>query len=376
VKAGRNWPAECREYEDPVSGARVRRLTNHRGHSCHLYFTNPGWYDGGRRLLFGSDRHDRCNAFSVELSTGEITQLTDLDEGARLQTACVNPTRDEAYFWHNRVLMALDLESLGLRELWTTPDGFRQSMVNCTADGLFVCTAVFEDLRHKIQAPLQYAYADFRPTWEAHPWSRVVRIAADGGNADTVWEEKSWIGHVNTSPTQAHLLTFCHEGPWDCVDNRIWGLDLNTGEAWKIRPCEGGETVGHEYWHADGVHIGYHGAWPDGRRYFGRTRWDNTDRLEVDFPHETGHIHSNDFSLVVGDGYKDPHMRLWRWNGESFDGPRMLCAHHSSSHVQVVHVHPRFSPDGSYVIYTSDATGYGNVYQVWVPEFDSLPELK
>ena len=62
VNAGRKWPAEWREYADPVSGARVRQLTDHRGHSCHLYFTNPGWHDGGRRLLFGSDRHNRCNA--------------------------------------------------------------------------------------------------------------------------------------------------------------------------------------------------------------------------------------------------------------------------------------------------------------------------
>jgi oligogalacturonide lyase len=361
---------------DPKSGARVRRLTDHKGHSYHLYFTNPGWWDGGRRLLFGSDRNNRANLFSIELDTGRITQLTDLEGDTRLQVACVNPVRPEAYFWHERAIAALDLESLRLRRLWPLPEGFRSSMLNCTADGRFVCACIVEDLSGRLSVPLRYAYADFRPTWEAHPWSRIMRVAADGGGADVVWEEKAWIGHVNTSPKQAHLLTFCHEGPWDCVDHRIWGFDLRTGKAWQVRPREQGETVGHEYWHADGVHIGYHGQWPDGRRFFGVTRWDNAGRTEVDFPHETGHIHSNDFSLVVGDGYKHPHMRIWRWNGESFDGPRVLCGHYSSSHVQEVHVHPRFSPDGSYVVYTSDATGYGNVYQVWVPPFDSLPPLE
>ncbi|MHC5034545.1 MAG: oligogalacturonate lyase family protein, partial [Planctomycetota bacterium] len=63
------------------------------------------------------------------------------------------------------------------------------------------------------------------------------------------------------------------------------------------------------------------------------------------------------------------------WNGADFDGPRVLCEHRCSFHVQAVHVHPRFSPDGSYVIYTSDATGYGNVYRVSVPDFDALPPL-
>jgi oligogalacturonide lyase len=188
-----------------------------------------------------------------------------------------------------------------------------------------------------------------------------------------VWEEKTWIGHVNTSPTQAHLLTFCHEGPWEMVDNRIWGMDLGSGDVWKIRPRQDEEIVGHEYWHADGERIGYHGAWPDGRKLFGHVRCDNTERVEVDFPFETGHIHSNDHRLIVGDAGSV--VRLWRWNGEGYDGPRVLCEHRCSKHIQNLHVHPRFSPDGTEVLFTSDRSGYGNVYLAEVPEFESLPLL-
>ncbi|GAG35221.1 unnamed protein product, partial [marine sediment metagenome] len=103
-------------------------------------------------------------------------------------------------------------------------------------------------------------------------------------------------------------------------------------------------------------------------------RHDNTDRVEVAFPHETGHIHSNDEKLVVGDA--SPVVRIWRWNGESYDGPRVLCEHRSSAHVQKVHVHPRFTPDGSHVLYTSDCSAYGNLYLAEVPEFDALPPLE
>ena len=91
------------------------------------------------------------------------------------------------------------------------------------------------------------------------PLSQVLSISVDTGQADVVWEERSWVGHINTSPTQPHLLTFCHEGPWNLVDCRIWGLDMNTGQAWKIRPTVPDESVGHEYWFKDGIHIGYHG---------------------------------------------------------------------------------------------------------------------
>lgn len=374
----RIWPCEWREYKDPKSSAYVCQLTNYKGHSHHLYFTNPGWYDGGRRLLFSSDRENRTNLFSIDLHTGQIAQLTDLTplpppHEVVFLDACVNPVRDVAYFLYGRQLIALDLQTLAQQTLWEIPQGFRRSMLNCTADGRFVCLGIFEDLSARIRIDYLRGYVGFRETWEANPLSRIVRIATDGTEAETVWEEKSWIGHVNTSPTQPHLLTFCHEGPWDKVDNRIWGLDLNTGRAWKIRPREGGESVGHEYWHADGIHIGYHGRWPDGRKFFGKIRYDGTNRVEVSFPHETGHIHSNDFTMIVGDGGQV--VRLWRWNGTGFDGPRLLCEHRSSCHIQQVHVHPRFTPDGRQVLFTSDVSGYGNLYLVTIPDFASLPEV-
>lgn len=66
------WPAEKRSWRDPATGAEVTQLTDYKGHSHHLYFTNPGWYSGGRKLLFGSDRENRTNLFGVDLESGAI----------------------------------------------------------------------------------------------------------------------------------------------------------------------------------------------------------------------------------------------------------------------------------------------------------------
>lgn len=74
---GCKWPAEMKEFRDPKTNVRVRQLTNYRGNSHHFYFTNPGWYDNNRRLLFSSDRNNKTNLFSIELATGEIGQLTE-----------------------------------------------------------------------------------------------------------------------------------------------------------------------------------------------------------------------------------------------------------------------------------------------------------
>ena len=375
-------PREISTYRDRVSGVEVTQLTNYRGHSHHFYFTNPGWYAGGRKLLFGSDRCDRTNLYGLDLESGEIEQLTDLEpiplpRELEFVRACLNPVRDEAYFWYDTTLMALDLATKKLRPLCDIDKRWCISQVNASADGKYVYFGTWEDLSDQFEVDLLRGYIGFRETHAAMPLSQVVRAPVDGGPAEVVFEEQYWIGHINTSPTQPHLLTYCHEGPWDKVDNRIWGMDVSTGKTWKIRPTEPGEIVGHEYWYADGLRIGYHGrsttdaAAP--RHYLGHICYDNTAAVEADFPGQTGHIFSNDERIIVGDG--GGMIRLWQWDGERYQGPRLLCRHDSSMNIQQTHPHPRISPDGTYVVFSSDRSGYGNVYRVPLAPFESLPEV-
>ncbi|HWQ15282.1 MAG TPA: oligogalacturonate lyase family protein [Roseiflexaceae bacterium] len=377
---GDTYPPEWRTFEDLVTGVTIRQLTHYKGHSHHLYFTNPGWYDGGRRLLFGSDRGNRTNLYSLELASGLITQLTDLDQPpppaeTSFLFASVNPQRPEVYFWYGPELIALNLETLEERRIYRAPEGYLTNITNVTADGRYVCTGHYEDLSSRFKVDLLHGYVGFREYWEAMPHSTIVRIDVDSGAAETVFEERYWIGHVNTSPTIPHILTFCHEGPWDRVDNRIWGLDMTTGRAWKIRPGPAGERVGHEYWFADGVQIGYHGRSAAGEPFYGSIRYDNTGMVEAPFPADSNHFHSNDLSLIVGDGSRDdPRLLLWRFRDGRFAGPRVVAYHRGSFHVQITHTHPRFSPDGRQILYVSDTSGYGNLYLVDTPDFDSLEE--
>lgn len=380
MSVGETFPSETSTFTDPVSGVTMEQLTSYRGHSHHFYFTNPGWYQNDEKLLFSSDRNNRTNLFSLDLTSGQITQLTDLEpvplpREVEFIRACASALNGEAYFWHGRSLIALDLESLEQRELYRLDEGWDVSMINVTADGKYVCASISEDMSDRFPVDLLRGYVGFWETWEAKPRSHIMRVAVDGSGADSIWEENYWLGHVNTSPTEPHLLTFCHEGPWHLVDNRIWGMNMESGEVWKIRPrVVEEEKIGHEYWHADGIHVSYHGYKPDGYSFFGRCRYDGTQLEEMAFPQETGHIHSNDFARIVGDGGKV--VRLWQRSEEGFEGPRILCQHRSSMHIQQTHVHPRFSPDGRYVVFSSDVSGYGNVYRVEVPPFESLPLIE
>lgn len=152
-------------------------------------------------------------------------------------------------------------------------------------------------------------------------------------------------------------------------------MDTQTGNVWQIRPRFTNEVIGHEYWYEDGVHIGFHGGQIDGgNKLMGKICFDNTDLHEVEFNYITGHIHSQDEKIIVGDGGE--YIRLWEFDGKEYGAPKVLCHHGSSMKTQDSHPHPRISPDGKYVLFSSDKCGYINVYLAEIPNDKSvLPDI-
>jgi oligogalacturonide lyase len=371
---------------DRRTGVSVRRLTNHFAHSCHLYFTNDGWWDDGRRLVFLSERHNGRDLYSVELATGEITQITRLGRGD-FQAAFVNPRRPELCFWRrgeedategrDTSLAAVNLETGFVRTVYEPPAGFVPSNVSIAADGRHVFTGLREDVDLGFRTNLRAGYVGFKELFEAHPLARIVRVDLDTLSAEVIHEEPNWITHVNASPTRPGHLSFCHEGPWDRVRQRMWGLDADGGKVWPIRPQAEDEAIGHEYWLAEGETLGYHGRTPAGPVFGFVDFAPGSTPVETPFPHDSQHFFSLTRDLIVGDGVggRSPYVLLWPREGDAFGPPRVLCEHRSSRHLQITHVHPRLSRDGKQVLFTSDATGYGQLHLVEIPPLDTLPTL-
>lgn len=383
-KAGRIWPAEDETYDDPKTGATVRRLTSYPGvGDYHLYFTEDGWYDDGRRLLFRSDRDGSRQLYSIDLESGLITQVTDVD-GFRGGTA-IDHDAELAYVWVRDRLVRLDLDSLRVGDvLYQVPDGFTGGSFDVNADGSRLYVAIGED----VEVPDRDD--KLSGTFEAAPDTRILSVPTDGGDPELLREVDVWASsHVNASPTRPELFTYCEEGPWDAVENRVWTVNAETGETWQVRdvPPEGG--VGHEYWLSDGERIGYHGSRddpqgrdgvPDPDPFVGSARYDDTDHRETSLPDEVyalTHTHSNTPERIVCDGTFEtvPCGLLYQWDeaaGE-YEGPRKLATYdwwHEGPHP-----HSRFSPDGEQVLFDSARyDGASNLYLVDVPPFETLPE--
>ncbi|RRJ66647.1 oligogalacturonide lyase [Paenibacillus oralis] len=372
---GEVWPSERKTYQDRFTGVEVVQLTDYKAHSYHLYFTESGWYDGERRLLFLSDRGNSTNLFSMDVESGEMTQLTDYPNNDELG-AWILPNGSAVIVKAGRRLVRLDLATLEEKFLYEAPPGYNLGNAGASADNRYVLTCVQEDLSHRIRLDLGNGYVGHRELMEAAPHSMIMRIDAANGGAEMIYEARQFITHINASPTEPWLITYCHEGPWHLVDHRIWGLDLRTGETWKIRErLEPGEKVGHEFFFPDGKTIGYHGFRVNGTNFFGSILYDNTGMEETEFSFDTWHSYADGLGQAVVDG-KGPvrTLSLWRKNNGIYDGPRTLCELRCSFHSQKVHAHPRFDAAGKRLLFTSDKNGYANLYLAAIPEdFSSLP---
>ena len=92
---------------------------------------------------------------------------------------------------------------------------------NPTADGKYVCVMLMEDQPEK---KASISYSRFREFFhfEAADPDRADRCPSKRGEAtgemEVIHEDRRYMGHVNTSPALPDILTYCHEGPWNCID--------------------------------------------------------------------------------------------------------------------------------------------------------------
>ncbi len=382
---GRIWADEHREFVDPVSGKTVVRLTNYKGHSHSQYFTNNFW-PAPDSFIFTSDREGRSNLFRYHMDDHRMEQLTDLD-GDSTPAGVYCPKRQRFYFAYGPAFLELDPGTYALREVYRVPPDLEHAGLNAvTADARFLCTSVTA----RQDEPRQMRYnksPDYIHNFKRKPETRIIRIDIDRGSAETLHVEHYTVQHVNASPTNPDVLTFCHEGPWARIDQRIWGLNPSTGRVWKIRSQEPRDAaIGHEYFFDDGQWIGYHGRRLPGEKlhFFGAARVDGSEHYEIDCSYHCTHFISRGHDLYVGDGTpanvqpwfssnQKPYLMAFQKTDSGYDGPRVLAYHRATFNEQAQHPHASFTPDGNSLLYTSDIGGYANLYLVSVEGLTALP---
>jgi oligogalacturonide lyase len=405
---GQTWSSEIREFTDEKTGRHIRQLTS-TGNNVHLYFTENSFDAHRDEITFLSDRaseEDKApyadplyNLFRMDLGTGEIVQLTDeaprrRDEAPR-RLGSPGARRDEAEGVHSvtktpdsRIIVYVTGNQLKKLD---TQTGETLVVYEETGDYHLGSPSISRNRRYiafcrneKVNASRGPNYAGFKDSYYLIKDGRITLAYLEGSGWLDIFKDTLWLGHFQFCPDDSTLATFCHEGPWHLVTQRIWLLDFVSREA---RPCfrqQEHDSIGHEFWTQHGyIFFDNRGPGHDGTITSNRTqavacdiqvqqetivpfvglmdRWGNLAR-RIEMPYYCNHYHANpDNSVLVGDNVDD--LVLIDISGEKAK-LELLCNHKTSWHTQSSHCHPTWSWDGSRILYASDYGGRVNLYLI------------
>jgi oligogalacturonide lyase len=377
------YPPEWRDYEDPLTGRRVRQLTNSSAEDYHLYFYNPSVTPDGKYLIFFSERTGLSNLFRLDLQTGVIVQLTDARpriaeywpftgaiRGVGSCLPALGNHGQEVFYFEGPDLFAVEIENLQQRHLLSLPSDRRPSMLQANATGDTLVFATWDELLFMERSRRAYAGERFPDEkFFQETTSTIMRVDVLTGKAEEILcKENFWINHVHVNSHNRNLILFCHE--YSDVPDRMWLLDLADHRCEPIPGQGSDEWYEHEFWSTDGKRICFHGG---SRRdnTLGFCGWCSADGAHyVKAYHSTlgrAYAHYNlhpDGRSMVTDGEARPGC-ISKVHVE--DGKQVfeiLCRHDSYTFGddQRCHPHPSFTPDGGQVIFTSNRTGTSNVY--------------
>lgn len=369
---GKIIPLNFRTQKDSETGHEVIRMTPphiicHRNYFYQKCFTR----DGGK-LIFGGAFEGHWNYYLLDIAAQQATQLTD---GPGDNTFGGFLSDDDRALWYvkdTRQLRRVDLATLEEYVVYEV-DG------EWVAYGTWVansdCTKLVGiEIKKNDWQPLT-DWSKFRAFYFTEPECRLINIDLKTGEQQTILQEKRWLGHPIYRPFDNHTVAFCHEGPRDAIDDRMWLINVDGSHQRCVRHHQPGESFTHEFWVPDGSALYYvaHQENSPHRYLFAADPVTQENRQLMEIP-PCSHLMSNhDGSLVVGDG--SPHNTgdislndpfIWVFDLKTGE-KKAICQHNSSWKVldgdrQVTHPHPSFSPDGEWVLYTSDAEGMPALY--------------
>jgi len=364
---GKIYPAENKTLTAKESGYEVLQLTSSPADDSGLYFTSQSFVPADNGLVFTSRRTGAWNLFYMNLKTFEFVQLTD-SKAISGTGAEVCAATHEVFYREGKAVKAVHLTTLAERTIVTIPDNYSVgSAISVTADGSALAFSITSNI--VLTTKTKVIYSDMDEHFAKRPWSAVMTGKADGTGWHEIARQQKWLSHTLISPTNPNLILYCHEGRWNQVEQRLWLVSADGSNQRALRPEEMPEiSIGHEFWFADGIHVGYQVRYPKGPAQIGVADTRDGTYHEYPTPFSDSHTQaSHHGDLFIGDGSnKEPFLSLYRLVEGKLTGRHIFC-HDSSFSEQHWHPHPSFSPDDSCVLFTSCRAGNGDVYLIKIP---------
>lgn len=378
------------DWIDPSTGHRVIQLSREPGGSS-AYFTQNEFTPDGTKLVISTPQ----GISTIDLKTHAIESVVE----GRARIIEMGRKTNQVYYMKDGAVYATDVNMRATHEIVKLP--FRGGVSTVNADetllaGSYVVGAApqFQRMRRPAPPPPGRRGAAIESMlqrrWSMHLPMALFTVNIKTGEIKTFNHSTEWLNHVQFSPTDPHLLMFCHEGPWHLVD-RIWSIRTDGTALTKIhtRTMEM-EIAGHEFWGADGQTLWYDLQTPRGEDFWlagyslktGERVWYHLQRNEWSVHYNV----SPDGRLFAGDGgdvQNVAHATDGKWiylfhpllipnRGVEQKGlikPGVFTAEklvNMSKHNYHLEPNVQFTPDGKWIVFRSNMSGATQVYEVEV----------
>lgn len=359
---GKVWPGEKKTWIDDSTKHEITQWTT-TGKNWHLYFNIESFMDNDNAIIY-SDRAGAVNLFKLNLKDGSLTQLTD------------HKTDISGAAWHYPKL----------KTIWYEIDNTIRSLNYETLENKLVIENSTADLRSfTITCDAKYLVysVNKNPGYSSNnstgPFA-VMRFDLKTGETKQITPDYGIaISHLQASPTDPTMIIYAwqhqyRDGGPGTVGNvpfRFFWLNINGTDGGPNYPQEFGIHRTHEFWFYDGSRVGYAARYmygPNkGRQFLGSSKPDGSDKFMFEVP--VGPSHSQVFKdnkHWVSDQNNGMILTLWTFDRDKLLKEEKLFRHNSSWGEQPTHPHPHFSPDGKYVLLSTDKSGTPQVYTVRV----------
>jgi oligogalacturonide lyase len=387
---GQTYPSEKKVFTDTKTGRQITRLTDEKSNNYHLYFTENSFVRGADQIIFFSDRASKreyhYNIFSMDLHSGEMIQLSDEPEAdgdtVSIGHSCTK-TKDGRYVFYvsgkRNCIRRFDTKTLESVVIYESDPAFSIGMMSLNASETRLGFARNE----VVDIPYGANYSGFEETMYATKRSVLSVVGVDGSNPYDAFWDTHWMGHFQFAPDDDTIGTFCHEGPWNLVQQRIWIIDFMSRDVYPCMRQMKDDSVGHEFWTRDGLIFfdnrmaGHDGTITSSKTqavvqapeagekqtpYIGFADKRGKVLRTVDMPFYLNHYHANnDNTILVGDDVEDLCLIDISTGKATL---QTLCFHGTSWYGQSTHCHPTFDWEGKNVLYTSDYGGKHGLYLI------------
>lgn len=358
---GKKNIAEFKTWIDDTTGYEITQWTN-TGINNHPYFTIESFIDEETAIIF-SDRTGKKQLYKLSLINGEMIQITD---ASHLETGNIYflSKFKTIYFFDENKLYSLSIETLKTDFIYDFSSlKFKILSFSVTCDGKFLVFSV----NKKEALPGNPEYGPFALYKFNIIAKSIIPITHDLGFN---------IGHVQTNPVDPDLILYCWQ--WDKPGRprlvghapiRIWWISIDGNNGGPVDQEYGTQRT-HETWSTDGNYISYISKYRwgplRGNQFIGLQKIDGTENHTYDIRVSPAHqnLFKDNLHWIV-DLYNDqPVLALLKRGENKIEEVKILFRHNSTLIEQDSHPHPRFSPNGKYVLFSSDRSGSPQVYTV------------